>query len=91
MQQAFDPTSYLIERADQDRTKLGDLQDGHHDHEQRISSLENRTGSLEQWRERFSLAVRLLLPLSVLILAGLAALGPKIAVDLALAAIKIAL
>lgn len=91
MQQEFDTTGYLIARADEDRNRIGQLQDGQHDHEQRIASLESRTGSLEHWRERFSQAARLLLPLSVLILAGLVALGPKIAVDLALAAIKMAL
>ena len=88
MQQAFDTTGYLIARADEDRAEIRQIKDQQHQNVILLDNHDHRISSLEQSRAQFSRVVQLLLPLLVLTLAGLVALGPALAVDLAQALIK---
>jgi|DEB0MinimDraft_10_1074344.scaffolds.fasta_scaffold127574_3 hypothetical protein len=91
MQQAFDTTGYLIARADEDRARIVDLTDEQQHHRAQLHDHESRISFIERSLARFSQVAQLLLPLSALILAGLVALGPAVAVDLAQALIKMVL
>ena len=87
----FDAVTWLIARMDRMLEANQALREQCERHGRDIEALQKQVSSLVGSWERFSQALRLLLPLLVLILAGLVALGPEETIKLIKAAVKFVL